>query len=163
MFRVLLSSGGRSLRLMAGVSLITLGLGLNSNALAQQNHTSKPTGTESAAMSSVFEAWRSDTWVTRKLSLADVGLTRGFALSADEPQRDIFWPVPADMTLRDAQVQWSSDYDPADAGRTTLVFSIDGVPAMARGMALAQGVVNVTLPVSQMSLPAFTLKVGRAP
>lgn len=109
MFRVLLSSGGRSLRLMAGVSLITLGLGLNSNSLAQQNHTSKPTGTESAAMSSVFEAWRSDTWVTRKLSLADLGLTRGFALSADEPQRDIFWPVPADMTLRDAQVQWSSD------------------------------------------------------
>ena len=138
---------------MVWVSLIALGLGLNSSALAQRNHLSKPTSTSNAAISSVFEAWRSDTWVTRKLSLADLGLTRGFALGADEPQRDIFWPVPADMTLRDAQVHWSSDYDLADAGRTTLVFSIDGVPAMARGMALAQGVVNVTLPVSQIPEP----------
>ena len=70
----------------------------------------------------------SDTWVTRVVTLADIGITNPLVLGYSETAREIALPVPPGVPIANGTLQMDASFVRADGGRTTLILSLDGFP-----------------------------------
>src|SRR5207237_9865408 len=94
----------------------------------------------------------SDAWIARSVSLADLGL-QPIVLGYPDSSREIALPVPANVPLANATLQMDASFVRADAGRTTLILSLDGFPASARPVAAERGDGSITLAVDGSPRP----------
>lgn len=119
-----------------------------------------PAATAATAAVSVGDAFRKlnqDTWVARSVSLADLGLAP-LVLGNGETSREIALPVPPDVPLANATLQMDASYVRADGGRTTLILSLDGIPASARPVTTDRGDGSLTLPVDGAPRPTGVVR-----
>ena len=65
---------------------------------------------------------------TRIVSLKELGLLTSVTLTAPDTRREFFLPVPADVPISDATLQFDGAYVRGDGGRTTMLLSLDGSP-----------------------------------
>jgi hypothetical protein len=78
-----------------------------------------------------FDHFTDNTWVSRSVSIADVGISKNFTLGDAKTIREIYFPVPANLPLADAAFHFHSSYTRADGGRTTLTLLQDNLPLSA--------------------------------
>ncbi|WP_035051676.1 cellulose biosynthesis cyclic di-GMP-binding regulatory protein BcsB [Andreprevotia chitinilytica] len=86
-----------------------------------------------------FQQWADDHWVSRQVSLAELGFVRPTVLTGSDKQSEIYLPVPAGVPLADATLQFNAKYLRADGGRTSMTLAVDGYPVAARSLTEAQG------------------------
>jgi len=84
---------------------------------------------------------------TRTVTLRQLGLLTSVTLTAPDTRREFFLPVPADVPISGATLQFDGGYVHGDGGRTTLLVSLDGSPVASRGLDKAEGSVAVNLGV----------------
>jgi hypothetical protein len=119
------------------------GRGLLAAAIALIGTSAHAAETPAAALSKLD----ADTLVTRSLTLRDLGVSAPVVLNRLDSRREFYLPVPPHVDLRHASVAFASRYLRADPGNSSLMLSIDGVPADSRGVTDARGDVNTDLPV----------------
>lgn len=113
--------------------------------------------TGAVSVADAFHRLAADTWVSRSVSLADLGMAP-IVLGYPDSQREIAWPVPPTVPLADASLQMDASFVRADGGRTTLVLSLDGLPASARPVSAERGDGSITLPVDGAPRPAGAVR-----
>ena len=111
-------------------------------------------------LASTFEALASNTWVSRSVALPDLGLSTAVVMGGGQTQRDIYFPVPANVPLMDASVQFNGSYMRGDPGRTTLIFSLDNSPVIAKAVTLEKGDTSAVLQVANTPQPSGFLRFG---
>src|SRR5450830_975195 len=79
-----------------------------------------------------FQQWSADNWITRTISLAELGFTTPGVLDSGGNRREYYLPVPAGIVISDAAIQLNARYLRADGGRTSMMLSVDGYPVAAR-------------------------------
>ena len=100
----------------------------------------------------------SDTWVTRVVTLADIGITSPLVLGHSESAREIALPVPPGVPIANGTVQMDASFVRADGGRTTLILSLDGFPVSARPVAAERGDGSLTLAVDGAPRPSGVVR-----
>ncbi|MGE4372037.1 MAG: hypothetical protein AB7E29_03895 [Xanthobacter sp.] len=131
-------------------ALLLLGGPMSGQALAQ--------GAD--VLASVLKDRISDQMVTRRISLAEMGMDEPVVFQGMDMRREIYLPVPAGVPLQDASIVVDGDYLRGDGGRTTAVFSVDGAPQVARNLQGDQGVVDLTFPVNGKPRPSGFVRFG---
>ncbi|WP_174802997.1 cellulose biosynthesis cyclic di-GMP-binding regulatory protein BcsB [Martelella limonii] len=84
------------------------------------------------AIADQLQALAGNDVITRKVSLADLGMTEPLALSSSAATRNIYIPVPAGVALIAPTLSFDGSYLRADGGTTTYVLSLDGYAVAAR-------------------------------
>ena len=97
---------------------------------------------------------------TRTVTLKQLGLVENVTLYAPETRREFFLPVPADVPITDATLQFDGGYVRGDGGRTTMLLSIDGSPVLARSFTQDAGAVTVSLGVDGAPRPVGFVRIG---
>jgi hypothetical protein len=97
---------------------------------------------------------------TRTVTLQQLGLLTSVTLTAPDTRREFFLPVPADVPISGASLQFDGGYVRGDGGRTTLLVSLDGSPVAARGLDKAEGSVAVNLGVDGAPRPVGFVRLG---
>ncbi|WP_172217072.1 cellulose biosynthesis cyclic di-GMP-binding regulatory protein BcsB [Caenimonas soli] len=134
------------MKLLRSVLLVTALL--PGMAFAQSAGAMPPAAAASAASpAEVFRRMSSDTWVSRVVTLADIGITNPLVLGYPEATREIVLPVPPGVPFANGTLQMDASFVRADGGRTTLILSIDGFPVSARPVAAERGDGSLTLAV----------------
>ena len=100
----------------------------------------------------------SDTWVSRVITLADIGMTNPLVLGYPETVREIALPVPPNVPIANGTVQMDASFVRADGGRTTLILSLDGFPVSARPVAAERGDGSLTLAVDGAPRPSGVVR-----
>ncbi|WP_166454781.1 cellulose biosynthesis cyclic di-GMP-binding regulatory protein BcsB [Duganella aquatilis] len=113
-----------------------------------------------SAPSQQFQQWSGERWVTRSVSLVELGLTTPAVLDNSNGQREFYLPVPADVRLSEAALQLNGRYLRADGGRTTVTVSIDGYPVAARRLNDDQGDASQSIPVDGVARAGGFVRVG---
>src|SRR5688500_271798 len=104
MLTACLSSKGIQLKLLRSVLLVTALL--PGMTLAQPPGALPPAAATSAASPpEVFRRMSSDTWVSRVVTLADIGLTDPLVLGYPETTREIALPVPPGVPIANGTLQ----------------------------------------------------------
>src|SRR5688572_19897765 len=148
MLKACLSSKGIQLKLLRSVLLVTVLL--PGMAFAKPTGASPKAAVAAAAavpLPEVFRRMSSDTWVTRVVTLADIGITNPLVLGYSETAREIALPVPPGVPIANGTIQMDASFVRADGGRTTLILSLDGFPVSARPVAAERGDGSLTLAV----------------
>jgi len=76
--------------------------------------------------------------------------------------RDIYLPVPANIPLLDAAIEFNASYMRADQGRTSLVLSLDNAAVVARGITLERGDASQIIMVPSTPQPSGFVRFGVA-
>lgn len=97
---------------------------------------------------------------SRTVVLSRLGVREAVVLEAPQTIREYYLPVPAGVPLDDAQLRVDADYLRADGGRTTMLVSLDGSPALARGFTQPNGDAGAALGVSGDPRPSGFVRVG---
>ena len=97
---------------------------------------------------------------TRTVTLKQLGLVENVTLYAPETRREFFLPVPADVPITDATLQFDGGYVRGDGGRTTMLLSIDGSPVLARSFTQDAGAVTVSVGVDGAPRPVGFVRIG---
>lgn len=111
-------------------------------------------------LSATFEGFAAQVWVARSVALPDVGLNSAVVMGGAETLRDIYLPVPANVPLQDASVQFNASYMRADPGRTTLLLALDKVPVLAKGITLERGDASAVVAVPNTVEPSGFVRLG---
>lgn len=82
-----------------------------------------------------FRQLSANTWITRNVSLAELGFTTPVVLAATDTRREFYLPVPISVALSEGALQLDANYLRSDGGRTTMVVSLDNIPVSARAFA----------------------------
>jgi hypothetical protein len=98
--------------------------------------------------------------VTRVVTLRELGLLSAVTLTAPDTRREFFLPVPADVPISDATLQFDGGYVRGDGGRTTMLLSLDGSPVASRALDKAEGGVNVNLSVDGAARSVGFVRLG---
>ena len=152
-----LGSKGIQLKLLRSVLLVTALL--PGMALAQPPGALPPAAATSAASpQEVFRRMSSDTWVSRVVTLADIGITNPLVLGYPETTREIALPVPSGVPIANGTIQMDASFVRADGGRTTLILSLDGFPVSARPVAAERGDGSLTLAVDGAPRPSGVVR-----
>ena len=114
----------------------------------------------SSSLTVVFEHLAQNTVVTRSVTMTELGVSSKLVMGGAKTQSNIYWPVPADVPLQDAEITFNAVYERADQGRTTLLLSIDGTPALARGVALDRGNADLVVAVPRAAQPFGYVQLG---
>jgi hypothetical protein len=124
------------------------------SALAEQQGAPLPPAPAAQAVSvaDAFRKMSSDSWVSRSVSLADLGMPP-LVLGIAETSREIALPVPPNVALANATLQMDASFVRAEGGRTTLILSVDGFPSSARPVAAERGDGSITLAVDGTPRP----------
>ena len=104
----------------------------------------------------------SDTRQQRVIELRDLGIDRPIILSASDARRELYLPVPADVPLTDATLHFDASYLNGDAGRNTLLLSLDGYPVRAVGLNEGQGDASAQLGVDKAARETGSVRLGVA-
>ena len=99
-----------------------------------------------------------ETWVSRIVTLADLGLGGPLVLGYAETTREIALPVPPNVPLANATLQVDASFLRADGGRTTLILSLDGLPVSARPVTLERGDGSLTLAIDGAPRPSGAVR-----
>src|SRR5687767_10705726 len=134
------------MKLLRPVLLVTCAL-LPRLALTQPVAVPPAAAASAASPTEVFRRMSSDTWVTRVITLADIGITNPLVLGYPETVREIALPVPPGVPLANGTLQVDASFVRADGGRTTLILSLDGFPVSARPVTAERGDGSLTLAV----------------
>jgi hypothetical protein len=94
-----------------------------------------------------FRRMAGDNWVTRVVTLSELGFAGPLVLGYPDTVREIALPVPPAVPLANATLQLDAGFVRADGGRTTLILSLDGYPVSARSAAAERGDGSLTLAV----------------
>jgi hypothetical protein len=103
-----------------------------------------------------------DTRQERVIELQDLGIDRPIILNASDARRELYLPVPAEVPLTDATLQFDASYLNGESGRNTLLLSLDGYPVRALGLNEAQGNASATLGVDKAPRDSGSLRLGIA-
>ncbi|RYF39104.1 MAG: cellulose synthase, partial [Comamonadaceae bacterium] len=122
-------------------------------ALSPAQPAPAPAGAAGPA-AEAFRRLNADSWIPRTVSFADLGFTGPLVLGYPETLREVYLPVPPGVPLANALLQLDAGYVRADAGRTTLILSLDGTPASARPFAAEKGDASISLPVDGAPRPS---------
>lgn len=82
---------------------------------------------------------RTDPWVTRSYTLADLGITEPVVLSGSDARQDFFLPVPRSLALSDATLAFSGRFQKTEEGRTSMLLYLAGKPVFSRRVEGAEG------------------------
>ncbi|KAB0264457.1 cellulose biosynthesis cyclic di-GMP-binding regulatory protein BcsB [Microvirga brassicacearum] len=88
-----------------------------------------------------------DTVVAREIMLKEIGIREPLILNAADARREIFLPVPVDIPISDARLQFDARYLRSDGDRTTLVLSLDGSPVSSRAFTQPEGNAGLSIDV----------------
>jgi hypothetical protein len=116
-----------------------------------------------AAATSAADAFRrmnADNWISRIVTLADLGSSGPLVLGYPQTTRELALPVPPDVPLANATLQLDAGFVRADGGRTTLILSLDGFPASARPVTAERGDGSVTLAVDGAPRASGTVRLN---
>src|SRR4029453_11104862 len=102
----------------------------------------------------------SDTWVTRVVTLADIGIMNPLVLGQSETAREIALPVPPGVPIANGTIQMDASFVRAEGGRTTLILSLDGFPVTARPVAAERGDGSLTLAVGGGPRPSGVVRLN---
>lgn len=129
----------------------------NANATAGASTTANA---DTANSADGFSQLNRSVSVTRTVTLRELGLLSAVTLTAPDTRREFFLPVPADVPIHNATLQFDGGYVRGDGGRTTLLVSLDGSPVAARALDKADGGVNVNLGVDGGPRPVGFVRLG---
>jgi hypothetical protein len=113
-------------------------------------------------LSQAISRLTADTRQQRVVELQDLGIDRPIVLSASDARRELYLPVPADVALTDATLNFDASYLNGEAGRNTLLLSLDGYPVRALGLNEPQGSANVEIGVDKAARASGSLRLGVA-
>ena len=139
----------QSLRLSRGVTALALAffplLGTTQNA---------------AGPAEVFQRLNADNWVSREVTLAELGFTGPLVLGAPDTRREIYLPVPANVPLSSGEIKLNASYMRADGGRTSLLVSLDSYPVSSRPFAQEKGDASLVVGVDGAPRPSGFVRLG---
>ncbi|MCF5709938.1 hypothetical protein GIV19_22005 [Pseudomonas syringae] len=98
----------------------------------------------------------------RVVELRELGIDRPIILNATDARRELYLPVPANVALTDATLNFDASYLNGEAGRNTLLLSLDGYPVRALGLNEEQGNANATLGVDKGARETGSVRLGIA-
>lgn len=113
-------------------------------------------------LSQAINRLNSDTRQQRVIELKDLGIDRPIVLSATDARRELYLPVPAEVPLTDATLNFEASYLNADAGHNTLLLSLDGYPVRALGLNEAEGSASVAIGVDKAARDSGSVRLGVA-
>lgn len=88
-----------------------------------------------------------DDWVTRSVSLAELGITNPVVLDQSDNHQAFFLPVPKGVALSEAVIEVRGDFIRGEAIAPTLKMAVDGRPLLAQRVSDEAGKISRTLPV----------------
>ncbi|MFJ3485737.1 hypothetical protein ACIPL1_20440 [Pseudomonas sp. NPDC090202] len=111
-------------------------------------------------LSQAISRLNADTRQQRVIELKDLGIDRPIILNASDSRRELYLPVPADVPLTDATLYFDASYLNGEAGRNTLLLSLDGYPVRALGLSQAEGDASAVLGVDKSPRETGSLRLG---
>jgi len=113
-------------------------------------------------LSQAISRLNADTRQQRVIELRELGIDRPIILSASDARRELYLPVPADVPLTDASLHFDASYLNGDAGRNTLLLSLDGYPVRALGLNEGEGDASAVLGVDKAARESGSVRLGIA-
>jgi hypothetical protein len=101
-----------------------------------------------------------DTRQQRVVELRDLGIDRPIILNATDARRELYLPVPGDVPLTDATLHFDASYLNGEAGRNTLLLSLDGYPVRALGLNEGEGDASAVLGVDKAPRNSGSVRLG---
>lgn len=101
-----------------------------------------------------------NTELQREITLRDIGFEKPEILVSSDARRELYFPVPAGLPLKDATLEFAASYLRGDGGRTTLLLSLDGYPVSARAFTEDQGDASLSLGVDGRPRPDGFVRLG---
>ena len=117
-------------------------------------------GAAADAISDAFKQIAGDTFISRDVTLSELGFTQPMVMNGSDAAREIYLPVPAGLPLSDAFLQLDGKYLRTDGGRTTILLSVDGHPVAARSPTDERGVLRIGLGIDGTPRPSGLVRVG---
>ena len=108
----------------------------------------------------VFQRLNADNWISREVSLSELGFNGPLVLGAPDTRREIYLPVPPNVPLSNGEIKLNANYMRADGGRTSLVLSLDSFPVSSRPFALEKGDASLLLGVDGSARPSGFVRLG---
>jgi hypothetical protein len=113
-------------------------------------------------LSQAISRMAADTRQQRVIDLKDLGIDRPIILNASDARRELYLPVPADVPLTDATLQFDASYLNGESGRNTLLLSLDGYPVRGLGLNEGEGDASATLGVDKAARESGSVRLGVA-
>lgn len=113
-------------------------------------------------LSQAISRLNADTRQQRVIELNDLGIDRPIILNATDARRELYLPVPADVPMTDATLHFDASYLNGEAGRNTLLLSLDGYPVRAMGLNESEGDASATLGVDKAPRDSGSVRLGIA-
>lgn len=101
-----------------------------------------------------------DGWITRDTTLLDLGVKDPVVLSNSDARQEFYLPVPRGVPISDATLTFDARYAKGEAGRTTMVLWLDGVPQTAERVADGDGSMTRSLNVESRNRESGFLRLG---
>ncbi|MGF6772257.1 hypothetical protein P3T18_004745 [Paraburkholderia sp. GAS199] len=119
-----------------------------------------PAAAHAADFASGFAQLNQGVVETRTVSLKELGLLTSVTLTAPDTRREFFLPVPADVPISDATLQFDGAYVRGDGGRTTMLLSLDGAPVVSRSFTQPNGGASINIGVDGAPRSAGYVRLG---
>lgn len=113
-------------------------------------------------LSQAINRLAADTRQQRVIELKDLGVDRPLILNASDARRELYLPVPADVPLSDASLNFEASYLNGEAGHNTLLLSLDGYPVRALGLNEAEGNASFAIGVDKAPRDSGSVRLGIA-
>ncbi|MDF3833744.1 hypothetical protein P3W85_12405 [Cupriavidus basilensis] len=101
-----------------------------------------------------------NTWLTRTVTLAELGFTAPVVMNHSDSRHEFYLPVPRNVPLADASIAFDSHYIKTEEGRTSLLLSVDGRPAFARRFENGEGEAARALAVERRARESGFVRLG---
>jgi len=119
-----------------------------------------PLGALASPAGDALRRLQSDDWVSRDVSLEDLGIREPVVLSNSDARQEFYLPVPRGVPIADAALNFDARYTKGEPGRTSMVLWVDGVPQAAQRIADGDGSVARTLDVERRERETGFLRVS---
>lgn len=97
--------------------------------------------------SDALQALMAQDWVSRSVSLKDLGITNPVVLDQADNRQAFFLPVPKGVAISDAQIELKGQFIKGEEQPATLRLAVDGQPRVAERVNRAEGDLSRTLAV----------------
>jgi len=119
-----------------------------------------PLGALASPAGDALRRLQGDDWVSRDVSLEDLGIREPVVLSNSDARQEFYLPVPRGAPISDAALNFDARYTKGEPGRTSMVLWVDGVPQAAQRIADGEGSAARSLNVEQRSRETGFLRLG---
>ena len=119
-----------------------------------------PLATLASPAGDALRRLQNDDWVTRNITLQDLGITEPVVLTNSDAHHEFFLPVPRGVPILDATLGFDAKYTKGESGRTNMVLWLDGIPQTAQRIADGDGSVARNLTVEQRNRQTGFLRLG---